>query len=273
MAGHTVPKAMRRMQEEWNGLPLRYVAVIIGTAIIVLALIVSIFSATYKIIPLILLFIVIAFFLKFMRSPALLTRSWMAYNFMIRGLQGKNVVAKYTQSAAFMKSIVPIINFHEKGLIEFTGNKWGLLLKVDPSRVSDDELEKHIGSVRLLCDSLHGEIMIKSYVVSLPTAARPIEHALMNQLNEPGRTKEEQEHIYSLYQAASENTAPVIQWQYYIFLGLGKYSTLQDAIIAKQQYYFGIIDRLTNAGMHIVLIENKNELGATYRKLISQVQT
>jgi len=172
-----------------------------------------------------------------------------------------------------MKSIIPIVEFHQDGIIEFSGNKYGMLLKADPSRVSDDDLDRHINQVRSLTDSLHGDLMIKSYVISLQTAGRPVERALMRQLNESGRTKQEQEHLYSLYQDAAENTTPVIQWKFYIFLGFGKYPALREAIIAKGQYYSGITDRLNKAGMHIIPIQDRQELGAVYRKLISQVNT
>jgi hypothetical protein len=273
MTGQTVPKSMRRIKEEWQGLPIKYVAVIAGFAITCLILIIVMFASRNKIPSLLLLFLVIAFFTKFMRTPAILTRSWLSYQFLIRGFRGQNVIPKYAVSAGFMKSIIPIMEFHQGGIIEFSGKKYEMLLKADPARVSDDELEQHINQVRSLTDSLHGELLLKSYVVSLQTAGRPIERALMNQLNEPGRTKQEQEHLYSLYKEASDNTAPVIQWKFYIFLGFGKYSTLQEAEIAKGQYYPGITDRLNKAGMHIIPIQDRQELGATYRQLISQVQT
>jgi hypothetical protein len=56
-----------------------------------------------------------------------------------------------------------------------------------------------------------------------------------------------------------------------MFLGFGKYSNLQEAEIAKGQYYPGITDRLNKAGMHVLPIQDRHELGAVYRKLISQV--
>ncbi len=268
-SGHTVPKSMRRVSEEWQGLPLRYVLILALFAIVSLILIIITFSSQNKIPPLILLFLVIAFFTKFIRTPAIMARSWLSYQFLIRGLRGQNVIPKYASTAGFMKCIIPIVEFHQGGIIEFSGNKYGMLLKADPARVSDDDLDRHINQVRNLTDSLHGDLMIKSYVVSLQTAGRPVERALLSSLNEPGRTNQEQAHIYSLYQEATKNTNPVIQWRFYIFLGFGKYSTIQDANIAKMQYYPGITDRLNKAGMHIIPITDRQELGATYRQLVS----
>lgn len=270
---HTVPKSLRRINEEFQGLPIRYVAVIVIMAMICLILIITILSAKTKIIPLILLFCVVAFFFKFMRSPTTLNRSWLAYQFLIRGIRGHNIVAKYTSTAAFMRSIVPIVEFHDAGVIEFVGHKYGILLKIDPDRVSDDEIENHINRVRSLTDSLHGELMLKSYVVSLQTTVRPVEKGLVKLLNEQGHTQHEQDHLYSLYNQTLENTSPVIQWRFYIFIGIGTYATIQDAYIAKQQYISGLIDKLTKAGMHVIIVKSKNELGQIYRQLISQVQS
>jgi len=267
----TVPKSLRRINEEYQGLPIRYVMVLVVMAIICLVLIISTFSAKNKIVPLILLFCVISFFLKFMRKPSVLTRSWLAYKFLIRGMGGHNVVAKYTSTATFMKSIIPIVEFHEAGVIEFTGKQYGLLLKCDPGRISDDELDQHINRVKILADSLHGEIMIKSYTTTTNSTGKPVEKALLASLNEQGRTKEEKAHLYSLYTESTNNSTPVIEWKYYIFVGLGSHATLEDAYISKQQYFPGIIDRLTNANCHIILIQNKNELGRVYRQLMSQI--
>lgn len=271
MSSQTVPKSMRRIQEEYQGLPIRYVMVLIVMAITCLILIITMFSAKNKIIPLIMLFIVVAFFAKFMRSPTILTRSWLAYKFLIRSLRGQNVVAKYAVSAKFMESIVPIVEFHGAGIIEFIGKQYGLLLKCDPGRISDDDLDLHINRVKVLADSLHGEIMIKSYTTTTNSAGKPLEKALLASLNEPGRTKKEKAHLYSLYTESTDNPTPVIEWKYYIFIGLGHHATLEDAYISKQQYFLGIIDRLTNANCHIILIQNKNELGRVYRQLMSQI--
>lgn len=271
MSNYTVPKNLRKVSEEFHGLPLRYVMVVAGTAIICLILVIMVLASSHKIIPLLMLFIVIAFFGKFMKNPNTLTRSWLAYNFLIRGLQGKNVIPKYAVSASFMKQIVPIVEFHDEGIIEFTENQWGLLMRTSPDRVSEDDLEHHINSVKLLVDSLHSDIMLKSYVVSNSTSNKPVEKTLLASMNGEGRTKSEKTHLFSLYESATEVKAPIISWKFYMFLGLGIHATLEDAKIAKQQFYLGIVNRMTNCGMHSVLIQNKNELAITYRKIISQV--
>jgi len=271
LSNYTVPKNLRKLSEEWNGLPLRYVMVIAVTAIICLILIIMVLASNHKIIPLLLLFIVVTVFMKFMRSPKILSRSWLAYLYFIRELRGLNVIPKYVVSAEFLKSIVPIIEFHDEGLIEFTRNKYGLLMKINPDRIGEDEIEHHINSVKLLVDSLHGDLMLKSYVVSNSSSNNSLESSLLASMNAPERTKAEQEHLLSLYKSATEVKAPIISWKFYAFLSLGIYSTLEDAVIAKQQFFPGLINRMTNAGMHLVLIQNKTELSRVYRQLFSRM--
>ncbi len=42
MSAHTVPKSITRIREEWNGLPVRYVMLVISFAVLSLILIASI---------------------------------------------------------------------------------------------------------------------------------------------------------------------------------------------------------------------------------------
>ncbi len=270
MTSHTVPKSLRRINEQYQGLPIKYMGVLVTAAVTAMILIVLALSTRGTILFVVLLFFELIIFMKFMRSPDVLDRSWRAYQFMMRSLRGQTVFAKYVLPAPFMQTIIPIKEFYENGLILFSQNQYGMLLKCDPARISDDDLEQHISHVRALTDSLHGELMLKSYVCSLPTGSG-VKNCLLGLLNEQGRTKEEQEHLYSLYEKAIENKAPVVEWRFFIFIGFGKYSNLQEAEIAAKQYYPGITERLRKANMLVVPIVDRNELGRTYRQLITQV--
>ncbi len=276
MTSHTVPKTLKNVSMQYQGLPISYILVLIVTAAVALFLIMAAVTSKNNIISLVislvLLFIELCVFLKFMRSPSILKRTWLAYQFFMKNVQGKTVYPKFAMPAASLQPLIPIKEFYNNGLILFNQNHYGMLLKADPKRVSDDELDQHINQVRALTDSLHGELMIKSYVCSLQSSTRGIKNSLQGLLNEQGRTKEEKEHLYSLYQNSIENKAPIVEWQFYIFLGFGSYPTLQEAEIAAKQYYPGISERLNKTGMHIVPIINSNELGRTYRTLINQVK-
>ncbi len=273
MTSHTVPKSLRRVSDQYQGMPVKYVGVLVTAAVLAMIFIIGAISTKGTIIFVVLLFFEAFIFGKFMRSPDTLDRSWLSYQFFMRSIRGQTVFAKYALPAAFMQTIIPIKEIYENGLILFSQNHYGMLLRADPARISDDDLEMHINQVRNLTDSLHGELMVKSYVCSLPTGTKGVRNGLQSLLNESGRTKEEQEHIYSLWEKSIENKAPVVEWRFFIFVGFGKYPNLEEAEIAAKQYYPGITERLLRANMHITPIIDRNELGRTYRQLVNQEVT
>lgn len=271
--GHTVPKSMTRVKEEFQGYPLKYIAAVSITAIFCLILSLALLGSSNKIPILLMLFGVIAFFFKFLRTNAVMNRSWLWYQYFLRSLRGQTIIPKYKVSAAFMQSVVPIKEFHPGGLIEFSGGKYGMILKADPSRISDDDLENHLNRVRALTDSLHGGLSLKSFVVSMSDSGRIAERGMLKLLNERGRSKAEQDHLYSLYSESVENRVPVIQWKFYLGLYFGRYTNLQEAEISKAQYFPGAVDRMNKAGMHVIPVTDPVELGRTFRELVAQVQT
>jgi hypothetical protein len=68
-----------------------------------------------------------------------------------------------------LQSVVTITVIHPNGMIEFTGRSFGLLLKTDPPRVSDDDLTRHINQVVYIVNSLHNDIILKTIAVPFST--------------------------------------------------------------------------------------------------------
>jgi len=95
---NTVPKSITRMNEEWNGLSIKYVIIYFITAGISLALLLSILFVTNMIVKVTLItimFIIIVIFALFMRSPSVMDRSWLMYLFLIKSLRGENIISKF----------------------------------------------------------------------------------------------------------------------------------------------------------------------------------
>src|SRR5659263_336477 len=168
MANNTVPKSITRIREEWNGLPVRYVILVISFVILSLILIASILLYdSGQAIFLAILFFELAFFYKFLRSPKVMDRSVLIYKYLFRSIKGETVIAKFKLPAGFLERIIPIKAFHQDGIIEFMENKYGLLMRIEPSRISEDDIDTHIQRTRALVDSLHGELLTKAFVCSI----------------------------------------------------------------------------------------------------------
>src|SRR5450756_3028501 len=100
------------------------------------------------------LFFELAFFYKFLRSPKIMDRSVLMYKFLLRSIKGETVIAKFRLPDGFLERIIPIKAFHQDGIIEFMENKYGLLMRIEPSRISEDDIDMHIQKTRSLVDSL-----------------------------------------------------------------------------------------------------------------------
>ncbi len=171
----------------------------------------------------------------------------------------------------FLESVIPLKAFHQEGLIEFIGNKYGLLMRMEPSRVSDDEIDGHVEKVKSLLDSLHGDLMLKVFVCSIPQAGiKNLERNVIGTINNKERTAQQKAHLYSIYHEAHDNINTVINWRFYVFVSLGVYKDLAHALIARQQYFPGLSSRLRKCGVLVIPLIDKQELGMAYRQCITQ---
>lgn len=272
MANNTVPKSITRIREEWNGLPVRYVILVISFVILSLILIASIMlSESGQGIFLAILFFELAFFYKFLRSPKVMDRSVLIYKYLLRSIKGETVIGKFKLPAGFMERLIPIKAFHQDGIIEFMENKYGLLMKIEPSRISEDDIDTHIQKTRSLVDSLHGELLTKAFVCSIQESDyKPLARNVVNIINTQERTPEQRKHLDSLYHHAQENKNTIIQWQFYVFLGLGTHTTLDKAMIAKKQYFPGFSDKLQKLGILVKPLKNKDVLASAYKQCITR---
>jgi hypothetical protein len=272
MANNTVPKSITRIREEWNGLPVRYVIIVIFFVVLSLILIASILlSNSGQGIYLAILFFELAFFYKFLRSPKVMDRSVLVYKFLLKSMKGETVIAKFRLPAGFLESIIPIRAFHQDGIIEFMENKYGLLMRIEPSRISEDDIDTHIQKTRALVDSLHGELLTKAFVCSIQeTNSRPLARNIVNIINTQERTPEQKKHLDSIYHHAQENNNTVIQWQFYVFLSIGTHPNIDKAIIAKKQYFPGFSEKLQKLGILVMPLKNREALASAYRQCITQ---
>jgi len=269
---NTVPKSITRMKEEFEGLSFKHIVIYSITAVITLSLILSILFITNMIVRAILMviiFIIVVIFTLFMRSPSVMDRSWLMCLFLIKSIRGENIVSKFTLPTAFLEKIIPIKEIHDKGLIEFTDNKYGILLNSEPSRISNDELDSHIRKVVTLIDSLHDELLMKIIVYSInKKGIKILGKNIIDIVNLNNKTKEQKKHLHSIYDKIQNNTDPTIQWGFYIFLYLGTHETLNKAMAAMNAYLPKYEEKLHTTGARVVQLKDKNSIAMIYRQCI-----
>jgi hypothetical protein len=270
--GATVPKTITRIRAEYYGYPVRYLILVLALAIFCVFLITGMLlsrSFIAKAVYVILLFSTVTVFVKFFWGARSLDRTWLMYRYLIRSITGKNTIAKYVLPASFLESIVPVRAFHEHGIIEFLGNKYGMLMRIEPSRISDDELDLHIAKGRSLVDALHGSLLMKFYVVSVNSSGAAIEKNVIEIINREERSQKQKQHLYSIYHHLQDSIKTVIQWRFYVFVSLGEYKNIDEAKIARSQYMPGIESKLQKSGVRMMPLMDKNTLASAYRQCLS----
>jgi hypothetical protein len=271
-AGSTVPKTITRIRTEYYGYPVRYLILVFALAVFCVFLVAGmVLSRSFmaKAVYVILLFITAAVFVKFFWGAKAAARSWLMYQYFIRSITGKNTIAKYLLPAQFLESIVPVRAFHDSGIIEFLGNKYGMLMCIEPSRISDDELEAHIARGRSLVDALHGSLLMKFYAVSVNSNGAAAEKNVIDIINKEERSQKQKQHLYSLYHHLQDSMKTVIQWRFYLFISLGEYKDTEEAKIARSQYMPGIESKLQRSGVRVMPLTDRNTLASAYRQCLS----
>ncbi len=270
--GQTVPKTITRIRSEYYGYPIRYLVLVLAVAVFCVILVSGLLlshSPAAKAVYVIILFCIVILFVRFFWGAKSMDRTWLMYKYFIRSVTGKNTIAKYALPASFLGSIVPIKAFHDLGIIEFLGNKYGLLMRIEPSRISDDELDAHIAKGRSLVDALHGNLLMKFYIVSVNSSGAAIEKNVIDIINKQERSQKQKQHLYSIYHHLKDSVKTVIQWRFYIFINLGEYKDLNEAKIARSQYIPGIESKLQKSGVRVMPLLDKNTLASAYRQCLN----
>jgi hypothetical protein len=270
--GATVPRTITRIHAEYYGYPIRYLILVFALAVFCVVLVAGLLlssSLIAKAVYVIILFGTVTIFVKFFWGAKSMDRSWLMYQYFIRSITGKNTLAKYVLPASFLESIVPIRAFHDLGIIEFLDNKYGLLMRIEPSRISDDELDSHISKGRSMVDALHGNLLMKFYIVSVNSNDAALEKNVIDIINKEERSQKQKQHLYSIYHQLQDSTKTVIQWRFYTFVVLGEYKNLEEAKIARSQYMPGIESKLQKLGVRLMPLLDKNTLAVAYRQCLS----
>jgi hypothetical protein len=268
-----IPKSIKRVKEESKyGISVKFVFLSIFMGFLSLVLVYKSISSTLRFYTtLIFLILIWSFIIVYFRTLKLWNRSTTILRYIISYIKDECIIRKFKDDESKLLDIVWIKKFHNEGIIEFFGNRYGLLLKSDPDRISDDDLDAHIVKIKHLIDSIDIGKLISFYVSSTSILSyKPLETAIVQSINEKGKSNQEKEHLYGLYDEINQDKTPIISWKFYILVDLGEHKSIDQAIISKQHYFPGIEQRLIQTDMHVVSVYDKYELMKIFHECITQ---
>jgi len=191
--------------------------------------------------------------------------------FFYAGIQGKHVINKFAVPVSFLERLVPIVGIHQDGIIEFKGNKYGVLMETYPVRISEEEREGHEKRLEKVINGIPSNTHFKTIACSRLEPRKPILKYLLDVAGKSNGDKATDLHLSALYNKVADDDTPVISWRYYTFLNIGEGLTVDQARIAYNSIVPGLLKNMRMARLQPRLYEDENEIATAYRIMFREM--
>ena len=194
-------------------------------------------------------------------------RTKVASYFYYRAFRGDTRIAKYACDVAHLKKHIPLEKVYDYGLIKFTYMRYGVLIKTKPSRGDEEDPDAHHKRVEALINTLHGKLSMKLITGTRIDPVRVLDQELLDAANEQGKTKEQRDHLYELFQE-NQDKKPYNEWTSYIYLGLGEHASETSARVLMDSNLPGIKTAMEHAEITHSVLLNELDVLVAYRELM-----
>jgi len=202
-------------------------------------------------------------------SPRRADKSMIKFWFIVSEKRGKHVMNRLTVKKDTLKKVYPLKKIHKGGLIEFTGKEYGVLIKLNPKRINDDQREDHKAKVVGMVDGLFDGRHFKIVACSKVNPRKEIVEHLMQLANKIG-SKERAEHLNGILLKIMGDKSEVMMYRYYGFLGIGIHNNLESANIAKNAVIEGLLLNMKRASLQPQPMENVRQIKNAYKEMSSE---
>jgi len=214
---------------------------------------------------------IIAIWLKYFSTFEKVDQQKLRIKFFTAGIQGKHVINKFAVPVSFLERLVPIVGIHQDGIIEFKGNKYGILMETYPVRISEEEREGHEKRLEKVINGIPSNTHFKKIACSRLEPRKPILNYLLDVANKSNGDKATDLHLSGLYSKIAEDNSPVISWKYYAFLSLGEWKTQDEARIQYGAIVPGLLKNMKEARLQPRIYQDENEISTAYRTMFSEL--
>lgn len=202
-------------------------------------------------------------------SPRRADKSMIKFWFFVAEIRGKNVMHKLTTKDNDLRTVYPLKKIHKGGLIQFIGKEYGIVFKLNPKRIADEDRKDHHEKMKGLVDGLGVGRIFKIVACSKVNPRKEIIDFLMQVANKTG-SKERAEHLNGILLKIMGDKSQVMMYRHYAFLGLGKHDSLESAEIAKGAAIEGLMLNMKRADLQPQIMENVKEIRKAYREMSSE---
>lgn len=264
---------LRTVKEEYKGMPWSWICTVavygFFTIFIPFMLAVLLNSIVVKAVMIIVCVVAFIGFFKKMRTPKILTNTTKELLYRIRVHRGEHIIPKHVVSLQFLKGLVPLKTPHPNGLIEFTNNRYGIMYRVFVPRQTGPDLDIFIALVtKNIVDRIHDGQVLKVFEMQRYTQDISIKNQVVEAMNDESKTPEQREHLNSIYQQLIANVEIPTERFIYVFVALGRFSNLDDAIAERDNLVPSMEEGFKLGGIGYNMLIVPDAIGFAYRRCI-----
>jgi hypothetical protein len=202
-------------------------------------------------------------------SPRRADKSMIKFWFYIREIRGKNVMHKLTTKDNDLRTVYPLKKIHKKGLVQFLGKQYGVMFRLNPARIADEDRKDHHEKMKGLVDGLGVGRIFKIIACSKVNPRKEIIDHIIEVAKKTG-SNERAEHLNGILLKLMGDQSQVMMYRHYAFLGLGKHDSLESAEIAKGAAIEGLMLNMKRADLQPQLMESVKEIRKAYREMTNE---
>lgn len=216
--------------------------------------------------------VAIIIILKYFRNHDMYLKNKLTIQYMIDEYKKKHGVYKFDADLDFLLKYVPIVEIHPGGIIEFIGNRFGILMRYYPPDVQDDQvsLEDHIEKVKVFIHRMSSDMLIRFISCSRYQFVSPILKKLQERMNESDIPKPMFRLLVSLFdkiKSTKDNSGDV---DFYLFVAFDANITSYELAVNKlNEKLPGIEDGLKKADISANMIQDRKQLIIEYRNFFN----
>ena len=210
-------------------------------------------------------------FFKYGRNSQVIDRSIIHFKFVRRAMRGETDLAKFVQDNTFLEKFLPIKKVHNDGLIEYLNGTWGVMLIIQATRVSNDNLFMHLEGIRHLHDGLYNEI----YVTIISSTVLKHDNLLVDTLMDRSKETESipaKEHLVDLHNMVVDNNQSYKGQEITLIINLGPHDSYEYADISREGFVPGYLSALNQANCTGRVVRSKEQVYREYRTKLNPMK-
>ena len=142
-------------------------------------------------------------------------------------------------------------------------------MRLDPPRISDDDLDSHNKRMVNVVNSLYGDFSFQFFALSSANTYNAVETIAREAMKKTDQPKEVTDHLFSIYKEAHDEAAQVVEWTFVLVVTIPGAKTIEEAEKLKTAFMSGLSKELRRSGIMAKEVDDHNEVVRLIRTMIT----